>query len=109
MAGVEETEGLASGLGAAFEVLEPAGVSPGVTKPERRDWEGATTSSSLDSVVVSSTKVSLLEEAGPGLWADGAAWDPLASSSLPEELLLLSSEAAGALAVGCPEGVAVAC
>ena len=28
-------------------------------------WEGATTSSSLDSVVVSSTKVSLLEGAGP--------------------------------------------
>lgn len=31
VAGVEETEGLGSGLGVAFEVWELAGVSPGVT------------------------------------------------------------------------------
>lgn len=62
--------------------------------------------------MVSSTNVSLLEGAGPtGLWVNGATWGPSASSSLPEELpllSLLSSEVPEALALGRPEGVAMA-
>lgn len=74
-------------------------------------WEGATTSSSLDSAVVSSTRASLLEGAGPSLRAARATWGPLSSSSLPEELpllSLLSSEVLEALALGRPEGVVMA-
>lgn len=59
--------------------------------------------------MVSSTKVSFLEGAGPSLWANGAIWGPSASSSLPEELLLLSLSSEVAEALGCPKGGAVAC
>lgn len=61
--------------------------------------------------MVSSTKVSVVEGAGPSLGAEGAIRGLSASSSLPEELpllSLLSLEVSEALALVCPVGVAVA-
>lgn len=52
-----------------------------------------------------------LPRPSPSLWANRATWGLSASSSLPEELTLLSlsSEVPEALALGRPKGGAVAC